>query len=107
MAGLLVSPAVLANEASMRRLQNLVQLPRTPSRNCLKSPGDAQTVASQGAETAPSGPFGPPNTDQIHARSLTRNLFRQFLDGVLRSWNSALRSSTKFVIRKQRPSSRK
>jgi hypothetical protein len=53
---------------------------QTVSRNCLKSLGDARIVALEGTEGAPFGPFRLRDTGQIHARSLARTLFRQFLE---------------------------
>jgi len=54
-------------------------------------------VALRTAEKALFGPFRPPYSGHIHARSIAHTLFGQFLNGVLGSWTSALRSSPKFA----------
>src|SRR5215211_7445030 len=52
------------------------KLRRTPSRNCLKSPGGTRNAGTQGTQTVPFGPFWPRYTGQIHARSVTRTPFQ-------------------------------
>src|SRR5215211_1899269 len=52
------------------------ELRRTPSRNCLKSPGGTRNAGPQGAQTVPFGPFWPQYTGQISAWSVTRTPFQ-------------------------------
>src|SRR5215211_603908 len=52
------------------------ELPRTPSRNCLKSLGGTRNAGPQGAQTIPFGPFWPQYTGQISAWSVTRTPFQ-------------------------------
>src|SRR5215207_1640685 len=52
------------------------ELRRTPSRNCLKSPGGTRNAGPQGAQTVAFGLFWPQYTGQISAWSVTRTPFQ-------------------------------
>jgi hypothetical protein len=51
------------------------ELPRTPYRNCLKSPVGTRNGAAQSTDTVLFGLFWPRYTGQIHARSVAQTPF--------------------------------
>src|SRR5215213_3670282 len=53
------------------------ELPRTPLRDCPKSPSGVHNSALGATETMLFGPFWPPYTGQIHAQSVASTLFGQ------------------------------
>src|SRR3712207_2719983 len=60
------------------------ELPRTPLRNCPKSPGEARNVASRGPGGSPFARFWSPNTGQNPDSELYPNPFSDSLKGQVR-----------------------